>query len=186
MPCTRWNSSPIFRALSRVIPLMLLRRSGSSSKMCRVLSPKVSTIRAAVAAPIPLIAPEDRYFSIATAVAGLERSNASTLNCVPKFGWLLQLPITRSSSPALTQGMVPTTVTSSWPLLSSNTVYPFFSFRKTTRSTEPVISRRVSSYMLVPPICRFLACQLHRLAAVIRQNSNSNRAYTGRLSVRPV
>ena len=53
------------------------------SKVC---SPNISTIFAAVAAPTPLMAPEDRYFKIAPDVAGLERSKVSALNWSPNVG----------------------------------------------------------------------------------------------------
>ena len=41
---------------------------------------------AAVTAPTPLMAPEERYFKIAPEVAGLDRSNVSALNWSPKVG----------------------------------------------------------------------------------------------------
>ena len=48
------------KARFRVTPLMAVSRSGSFSSTSRAFSPNSSTIRRAVAMPMPLTAPEAR------------------------------------------------------------------------------------------------------------------------------
>ena len=84
-------------------------------------------MRRAVAGPTPFTAPEERYFSMAAVVAGRARSKVSALNWSPKEGWLCQVPYTRSSSPSLTKGNIPTTVTTPASVAKSSTVYWFLS-----------------------------------------------------------
>ena len=60
----------ISRAFRSLIPFTSARRSGSSSMIRSVSSPKRRTILAASAAPTPLIAPEPRYRSNATESCG--------------------------------------------------------------------------------------------------------------------
>jgi hypothetical protein len=53
-----------------LMPFISASLSGSFSIMSNVFSPNLLTILAASAAPIPLIAPEPRYFSIAIELFG--------------------------------------------------------------------------------------------------------------------
>lgn len=185
MPCTRWNSSPIFRALSRVIPLMLLRRSGSSSKMCRVLSPKVSTIRAAGGSSNSLDRSGGQVFQLPLRgrLGALKRLHLELRAKIRMAAPVADHPELLSGAHP---GMVPTTVTSSWPLLSSNTVYPFFSFRKTT--APPSRSSPEGSLHT----CWFLPYVGFWHANCTAWQPSSDKIpiptglYTGRLSVRPV
>ena len=118
------NSSQILCAFSREMPLIVARRSGSFSRISKVRSPKASTIFSAVAARMPLTAPEERYFRSCPAVEGRLRSQSSARNWRPKEACTSQCPISRSSSPADSAGRTPTTVTSSPSLFKSSTVKP--------------------------------------------------------------
>ena len=70
MPAFRLYASLMRSAFSRLMPGICERRSGSFSKTLSVSSPNASTSRRAVARPIPLTAPEDKYCRIAWAVLG--------------------------------------------------------------------------------------------------------------------
>ena len=59
-PVSARNASDSSCALFAVMPLMRFSRSGSRSRMSSVSTPKRSTIRRAVAGPMPLMMPEDR------------------------------------------------------------------------------------------------------------------------------
>ena len=60
MPIWRRKFSPMARAFLRVMPWMLVSRSGCSSSTVRASAPNSSTMRRAVAAPMPRTAPEAR------------------------------------------------------------------------------------------------------------------------------
>ena len=65
------------------MPRTLVSCWGSSSMTVRISSPKTSSSRRAVAAPMPLMAPEARYSSKAFSPTGIRRSTISALNCSP-------------------------------------------------------------------------------------------------------
>ena len=83
MPIWSRKASPIWRARFRVMPLILVRRSGCSSRTVKVSAPNSSTSRRAVAVPTPLMAPEERYSKMAFSPTGTRRSTTSALNCSP-------------------------------------------------------------------------------------------------------
>ena len=73
-------------ALAGEMPRISVRRSGCRSSTSRVLSPNLSTIRAAVAGPMPLTACPARYLYMSSFVRGRLRSAYSLLNWRPWFG----------------------------------------------------------------------------------------------------
>ena len=81
-------------ALSLVIPFICVSFSGSNLNTFIVSSPNNFTIFFAVAGPIPLIVPFDKYFSNDSNVFGIIFSNVSTLNCIPYSLCVTKLPIT--------------------------------------------------------------------------------------------
>ncbi len=83
MPPTHRNSELIFNALSSVMPFIEQSRIGSFSIILSEFSPKEATIFFAVPGPMPLTAPDDRYFSMSADVSGSACSNASAWNCSP-------------------------------------------------------------------------------------------------------
>ena len=83
IPKIRLYSSSISSAFLGEMPRISVRRRGCFSITSRVWSPKASTRRRAMAGPIPLIAPEERYFKIAPEVAGRVRSTMAALNWLP-------------------------------------------------------------------------------------------------------
>ncbi len=87
MPNSRANSSPMARALSAEMPRTSASRSGCFSITSRVLSRNRSTSRRAMAGPMPLMAPEERYFKMALEVVGRVRRMTSALNWWPNRGW---------------------------------------------------------------------------------------------------
>ena len=123
MPFTRCISSEISFAFFSVMPFTVASRAGSSSITLMDSSPNASIIRPASAPPMPFTAPLERYFSIAAVSAGRERSNACARNCCPNVACDVHVPYRCSRSPTLTYGNVPTTVMSSSPQSTSNTVY---------------------------------------------------------------
>ena len=108
----------------RLLPALLKRNMKEEKARTKVRSPKASTIFSAVAARMPLTAPEERYFRSCPAVEGRLRSQSSARNWRPKEACTSQCPISRSSSPADSAGRTPTTVTSSPSLFKSSTVKP--------------------------------------------------------------
>ena len=62
------------------MPLTLASSSGSSSMTRKVSAPKRSTMRAAVAGPMPFTAPDARYRRMAVASVGRVLSLAVALN----------------------------------------------------------------------------------------------------------
>ena len=61
---------PSSRAILELIPFTSASRSGSSSTIRKVSAPNFFTILEARAAPIPFMAPEARYRSMAAASSG--------------------------------------------------------------------------------------------------------------------
>ena len=99
-----WASTcrAISRALLTLIPLTSARRSGSSSRIVSVFSPNFRMILAARAFPIPLIAPDPRYLSIASSPSGSLTSYCSTLNWSPYDAWEVLCPKASMDSPSFT------------------------------------------------------------------------------------
>ena len=76
-----WSAISI--AFLWLMPFTSASLSGSSSMMRKVSFLKRLTIRAASASPIPCMAPEPRYLSIAISSSGSFSSKLTTLNCLP-------------------------------------------------------------------------------------------------------
>ena len=100
-------------ALFSEIPLISANFSGLNLNIFMVSSPNFFFIFLAVASPIPLIVPFDKYLSNAPNVSGISFSNVSTLNCLPYSLCSTNLPVTFNVSPDFTNGKYPTTVVSS-------------------------------------------------------------------------
>gem|GEM_PF-6171538 len=121
-PAILRKSSPIFFALSGLIPFIEESCPGSFSIISSVLLPNAVTMRFAIAGPIPAITPEPKNFRTALSVFGRLRSQTSALNCLPYFGELMYSPSRVRLSPSRTSPRLPTTVTSSPPQSRSTTM----------------------------------------------------------------
>ena len=109
--------------MAALIPLIAASSSGEVSITSSALSPKRSTISAAVAGPMPFTEPPARKSYIALALVGRMRWANSALNCRPCTLCVIHRPLTIIDSPAAAYGKQPTTVTfSPLPSLRRSTV----------------------------------------------------------------
>ena len=105
-------------ALAELMPFISASFSGCISRTSRDLSPKRSTMSAAVAGPTPRTVPPARYSYMASAEVGSIRLHCSILNCLPCWAWVIHEPSADIISPGATYGRQPTAVVFS-PLSSS-------------------------------------------------------------------